>query len=25
MKVVKTACNMCLTRCGINVYVEDGK
>jgi len=24
-RVVKTICNMCLDRCGINVYVEDGK
>jgi len=25
VKIVKTACNMCLTRCGIDVYVENGK
>ena len=24
-RVVKTICNMCLDRCGINVYVENGK
>jgi len=25
VKLVKTICNMCLNRCGINVYVEDGR
>ena len=25
MNIVKTVCNMCLHRCGIDVYVEDGK
>ncbi len=25
VKIVKTACNMCGTRCGIDVYVENGK
>lgn len=25
VKVVKTACNMCVTRCGLNVSVENGK
>ena len=25
VKLVKTICNMCLNRCGINVYVKDGK
>ena len=24
-KVFNTVCNMCLTRCGIKVYVRDGK
>ena len=24
-KIVKTICNMCLTRCGIDVYVENGE
>ena len=24
-KVVKTICNMCYLRCGLDVYVEDGK
>ena len=24
-RVVKTVCNMCSTRCGIDVYVENGK
>ena len=25
MRMVKTVCNMCLTRCGIVAYVEDGR
>ncbi len=25
MKIVKSVCNMCLCRCGIDVYVENGK
>jgi anaerobic selenocysteine-containing dehydrogenase len=25
MKVVETVCNMCELRCGINVYVDNGK
>ena len=25
MEVVKTTCNMCIRRCGIDVYVENGK
>ena len=25
MRIVKTTCAMCTTRCGINVYVENGK
>ncbi|MFC1979475.1 molybdopterin-dependent oxidoreductase [Chloroflexota bacterium] len=25
MKLVKTICNMCLNRCGINVHVEEGE
>lgn len=25
MPVVKTVCNMCSTRCGINVQVEEGR
>ena len=25
MKIVKTICNMCLNRCGINVHVEEGE
>lgn len=25
MKLVKTSCSACLTRCGLNIFVEDGK